>query len=83
MDLGLDTGMFLTERLRPLAAAMADRGGGTVEEALDGLARMIPVRRMGDPGEYGALAAFLVSERASFIAGAAIAIDGGAGRSLL
>jgi 3-oxoacyl-[acyl-carrier protein] reductase len=78
----LCTGMFLTDRLRALAESLAG-SGGTVEEALDGLAQTIPVKRIGDPREYGELAAFLVSERASFITGVAIPIDGGAGRGLL
>jgi 3-oxoacyl-[acyl-carrier protein] reductase len=78
----LCTGMFLTDRLRALAESLAG-SGGTVEEALDGLAQMIPVKRIGDPKEYGETAAFLVSERASFITGVAIQIDGGAGKSLL
>jgi len=78
----LCTGMFLTDRLRALAESLAG-SGGTVEEALAGLAQAIPVGRVGDPAEYGALAAFLVSDRASFITGAAIPIDGGAGKGLL
>jgi 3-oxoacyl-[acyl-carrier protein] reductase len=78
----LCTGMFLTDRLRELAETLAG-SGSTAEQALDGLAQTIPVNRIGDPEEYGSLAAFLVSERASFITGAAIPIDGGAGRSLL
>jgi 3-oxoacyl-[acyl-carrier protein] reductase len=76
------TGMFLTDRLRELAETLAG-SGSTAEEALEGLAQTIPVRRIGDPREYGDLAAFLVSERASFITGVAMPIDGGAGKSLL
>jgi 3-oxoacyl-[acyl-carrier protein] reductase len=78
----LCTGMFLTDRLRALAESLAG-SGGTVDEALDGLAQMIPVKRIGDPKEYGEVAAFLVSERAAFLTGAAIPIDGGAGKGLL
>jgi 3-oxoacyl-[acyl-carrier protein] reductase len=78
----LCTGMFLTDRLRALAESLAG-SGGTVDEALDGLAQTIPVKRIGDPKEYGEVAAFLVSERAAFLTGAAIPIDGGAGRGLL
>jgi 3-oxoacyl-[acyl-carrier protein] reductase len=78
----LCTGMFLTDRLRSLAESLAG-SGGSVDEALQGLAETIPAKRIGDPREYGAVAAFLVSERASFITGAAIPIDGGALRGLL
>jgi 3-oxoacyl-[acyl-carrier protein] reductase len=38
----------------------------------------IPAQRLGDPSEFGALAAFLCSERASFITGTGIPVDGGA-----
>ncbi len=37
----------------------------------------VPLGRLGEPGEFAAAAAFLVSERASFITGAALPVDGG------
>ena len=37
----------------------------------------IPVGRLGEPRELAATAAFLVSERASFVTGAAVPVDGG------
>ena len=40
------------------------------------------MRRMGEPREFAALAAFLASERASYITGASITVDGGWVRSL-
>ncbi len=43
----------------------------------------IPMRRLGEPREFAALAAFLVSERASYITGTSIPVDGGWIRSLL
>jgi 3-oxoacyl-[acyl-carrier protein] reductase len=39
--------------------------------------------RVGDPAEFGHLVAFLCSERASYITGTAVAIDGGLSRGLL
>jgi 3-oxoacyl-[acyl-carrier protein] reductase len=39
--------------------------------------------RLGDPAEFAALAAFLVSERASFITGGTFQVDGGAVRGPL
>ena len=37
----------------------------------------IPLGRLGEPREFAATAAFLVSERASYITGAAVPVDGG------
>jgi 3-oxoacyl-[acyl-carrier protein] reductase len=44
--------------------------------------KMLPVGRWGRPEEMGALAAFLCSERAGFITGDTIRIDGGYTKSL-
>ena len=41
------------------------------------------MKRIGKPAELGALVAFLASERASFITGTMIAVDGGTVRGLL
>lgn len=59
-----------------------------LEEILDDDARAaitgdIPLGRLGDPADFGAVAAFLASEQAGYITGAVIAIDGGSSRGLL
>jgi NAD(P)-dependent dehydrogenase (short-subunit alcohol dehydrogenase family) len=59
-------GLFLTE-------ASADAPPGMIDQ----LTATIPLRRGGDPKECAELAAFLVSDRAPFINGAVLAIDGG------
>jgi 3-oxoacyl-[acyl-carrier protein] reductase len=41
------------------------------------LARTVPVRRVGDPGDFGRIVAFLCSESAQFVTGAAVPVDGG------
>jgi 3-oxoacyl-[acyl-carrier protein] reductase len=47
-----------------------------------GLAATIPVRQVGDPDDFGAVVAFLCSEQARFVTGAAVPVDGGAYQGL-
>lgn len=68
------TGRFATERL-------AD-GGGSLEAAEAAAREEVPAARLGQPEEYGDLVAFLCSERAAYITGAVIPIDGGLLRSV-
>jgi 3-oxoacyl-[acyl-carrier protein] reductase len=76
-------GYTRTERLLELAEASARRSGPLVEEFNARLIREIPAGRLGDPDELAALAAFLASERAGYITGQSIAVDGGWIRGLL
>ena len=73
----------LTERVENLARARAEREGISYDEALDAYRKQIPARRLGKPEEIAALVAFLASERAAFITGTTIQIDGGSYRGLL
>jgi 3-oxoacyl-[acyl-carrier protein] reductase len=70
-------GYTLTERLDELAVSLAQKSNSTREVVLQSWASQIPVGRVARPGEFGALVAFLASERASSINGATIAVDGG------
>lgn len=72
-----------TDRVRELATATAAREGLSVEQVLARREREIPMGRMGTPREFAALAAFLASERASYITGTSIPVDGGWIRSLV
>ena len=76
-------GYTRTERLVALAEAHARRSGTPVEEWSARLIRDIPAGRLGDPRELAALAAFLASERAGYITGQSIAVDGGWIRGLV
>ncbi len=68
---GLMPGAILTDRLRSLGAG----------DAADP-ARGIPLRRFGDPAEFGRVAAFLLSPAASYVTGAMVPVDGGSLRAL-
>ena len=76
-------GYTKTERLEQLAADAADRSGLLMEEAYASWESQIPMGRVGSPTEFAALVTFLASERASYITGVSVPVDGGAIRSLL
>jgi 3-oxoacyl-[acyl-carrier protein] reductase len=72
-----------TERLQMLADATAQRTGGTRDAAYAGWVARTPVGRLGRAEELAATIAFLASDRAGFITGQAILVDGGAVNTLL
>ncbi len=76
-------GYTRTERVEQLAETIAKNEGISAGEAMSRWEAEIPMKRLGEPKEFAALAAFLVSERASYITGSSIAVDGGWIRSLL
>jgi 3-oxoacyl-[acyl-carrier protein] reductase len=76
-------GYTLTERLDELAAAQAKQSGIPREKVFERWSSQVPLGRLGKPEEFAALVAFLASERASYINGASIAVDGGWVKSLL
>jgi 3-oxoacyl-[acyl-carrier protein] reductase len=76
-------GAFETERHIALAQKRAEQEGLSVEESSRKHAKEIPLGRFGRPEEFADLVVFLASERASYITGTAIQIDGGVIRSLL
>ncbi|MFV0535267.1 MAG: SDR family oxidoreductase [Cumulibacter sp.] len=75
-------GRIATDRLNSLDAKRAETTGVTLEDIQREVARTIPVGRSGDPDEYGAVAAFLCSQLASYVTGSAIRCDGGAHSAL-
>ena len=76
-------GYTRTERVEQLAEANARKEGVDQKDILGRFEREIPMRRLGEPNEFGALAAFLCSQRASYITGQSIAVDGGWIKGLL
>ena len=76
-------GYTRTERVEELSASMAERKGVTKDRIVANWEETIPLGRMGRPEEFAALVAFLASERASYITGTSIPVDGGAVRSML
>ncbi|AVT40554.1 SDR family oxidoreductase [Plantactinospora sp. BB1] len=75
--LSLLPGRILTDRNRELFAATGDP-----ERARADAEAAIPLRRIGDPDEFGRVAAFVLSPAASYLTGVTIPVDGGALRSL-
>jgi 3-oxoacyl-[acyl-carrier protein] reductase len=67
------TGRFATERVAEVS--------GSIEAAEERAEAQVPARRLGTPEEYGDLVAFLCSERAAYLTGAVIPLDGGLLRS--
>ena len=70
---GLLPGKMATGRIIELDARRGDPG-----EVRAATSKDIPLRRYGEPAEFGAVAAFLLSPAASYITGAMIPVDGGA-----
>jgi 3-oxoacyl-[acyl-carrier protein] reductase len=70
-------GFTLTERLQSLAEATSQRLKVSVEQVFDDWKKDIPAQRFAEASEIADLAVFLASEKASYINGTNIPIDGG------
>ncbi|WP_030491550.1 SDR family oxidoreductase [Micromonospora chokoriensis] len=74
---GLLPGRIMTDRNRELLSAAGDP-----EQARTEAEAGIPLRRIGDPAEFGRVAAFVLSPAASYLTGITLPVDGGALRGL-
>ncbi len=77
-------GYFETRRLQDGIEHDVEEGNyDSYQDGLDDMASEVPLDRVGDPVELGELVAFLSSQRASYINGVAVPVDGGVTRSNL
>ena len=70
-------GRIATARIRQLDQARAQREGRSVSDVAARSQESIPIGRYGTPAEYADVVAFLSSERASYITGSMLRVDGG------
>lgn len=70
-------GQIMTDRQYAIADVRVKEQGIRYEDHFKQLASEIPLRRLGEPREVGEVVAFLASERASYLTGVSLPIDGG------
>jgi len=70
-------GGIATDRLRDLTRAQAEKTGISEDEAWARRAQATPLARIGEPDEIGDAVAWLASDRAKYVTGAALQVDGG------
>ncbi len=76
----LAPGAILTDRLKETQAGAAAKRGMPVDQVIAERASTIPAKRIGVPAEFGPMGAFLASERAAYVTGTIVRVDGGAVR---
>ncbi|HET9306315.1 MAG TPA: SDR family oxidoreductase [Candidatus Sulfotelmatobacter sp.] len=70
-------GFTATDRLKELAKARSSASGKSEQEIFDGWAADAPLKRLGDPRELAETIVWLASDRASYITGQTVLVDGG------
>lgn len=76
-------GTHKTSRIEQLAQDRAEREGKTAEAVYQEMVADIPCRKIGNPSDFGAAAAFLASKQARYITGHNLLVDGGKYSGLL
>ncbi len=74
-------GLVQTDRTEELIKARIEKSGQTREQHEAEMHKNIPAARLGQPAEFGAVVCFLCSEKASYVTGSTICVDGGKRRS--
>lgn len=75
-------GWTMTKRVEELAETRAKESGRSIDEIIAGWTRQIPLKRLAEPKEIADFVVFLASERASYITGAVVQVDGGVTKSV-
>ena len=75
-------GWTLTKRVEELAKARVEAESKLPDEIIKSWENQIPLKRLARPDEIADVVVFLASERASYITGAVIQVDGGVIKSL-
>jgi 3-oxoacyl-[acyl-carrier protein] reductase len=66
-----------TERLQELALAVSKATGNSIKTVYENWKKNVPMARLARPEEIASLVAFLASEKAAYLTGVAINVDGG------
>ena len=75
-------GPTLTDRMKELIDYTVQITGRSEDEVMKNWTEQIPLGRLGKPEELASLIAFLASEKASYITGTSIQVDGGFVKSI-
>lgn len=79
---GIRVNGLLPGRIGTARLAALDASTGDADASRERACAAIPLRRYGEPSEFGSVAAFLMSPAAAYVTGSLVRVDGGATRSL-
>ena len=79
----LAPGTILTDRVTETTTKRAQQQGIGYEAALAQASKEIPAGRLGTPDDFGPMGAFLASDKAGYVTGSMVRVDGGRVRGML